>query len=1091
MGKMLLLEIGAGPLPAVTVVTSPAGTWMPTPYHVPPPAAPGVFVVTPVLGGVRLTWNALPERGAIYEVERAPDNAGVPGVSKVVYTGADLAYNSNESARTHWRVRAKVRGKAGAWSSWIAQVPDDPLNYVGGNGVNLLPDQYSSFEATSLPALGGANRAVFRDVGDKVVAAAISVVPSSPTDAHVLLAGGWSSFNINTSPNRRYIVSANIRNAGAGPVSIRFGLFGQNGNALSAAIPVPFSTSYGRFSAVVDLTALADTSLLLYVRIDGGNGYTVKFDGFMVEAMVGNLATASPYARGTANSTALSALIAAVNAQATADGQIDIYRQSAAPSIGGAGAKLGDYWQDSDDGRWWYCNGSSWVESPDNRLPQVVVDTAAAQSAANTAQGTANARIRLFVQEAAPTGGTYIVGDMWYQPSTKLTRYFNGTGWSLQADNSLVTQAIATLVQDGGFEAGGANWYIPSPFKIEASTNAAYIGSTGLVRDPGAGPTQSFCDFFSVSPGDRIFAEAMIRNLIGAANGTAALYLWWYDAAGTLIGFAPAAAYTSGVDAGANWRRVVRVGIAPAGATRGRVGVQVDGHTTGYWAFDCFKASKQERLTSGGCNLIANSDFGGLNGAIAPWRMNWNPMGAVQAFRPRRETWQYESSTYKPATGGRVEFLQYGTGAGAYQVIDYTNDQRIRVRPGQRYEYTVWAAAYRCSFVAFIQWLDASGALISESSLAQVESNGGAEIPGKGSQLGAFIVAPANAAFAQLFLRKGNTLSGADSVAFIEQPYFGEALPNQVDFSPYSAGPIGVADQISSGSYSVTSIEDLHDYNDTRRIGLSVKGSRKILGGARNSRASLVAGIAAVRTATALSANSSGQVTVNAHSINVSGEVVSYSALSNAVTGLTQGVTYVIFTLDPYLDGGVRTYYAQTSVLSAQQTGEGAVMIGNITIPTSGSGSGGGPGTGNPGDWCVDIEAMLPDGRLVRSLQVGDLIPCVDVRAASPVVEFHEVQAIGFGEEECYRMVTASLASIVQSASTPMDLPDGRVRCTPEMLGQAVYVEREGVLQLDTVADLQSVGTRSVVKLNVGNRMFLAGERPGLSIATHNAQYKP
>ena len=59
------------------------------------------------------------------------------------------------------------------------------------------------------------------------------------------------------------------------------------------------------------------------------------------------------------------------------------------------------------------------------------------------------------------------------------------------------------------------------------------------------------------------------------------------------------------------------------------------------------------------------------------------------------------------------------------------------------------------------------------------------------------------------------------------------------------------------------------------------------------------------------------------------------------------------------------------------------------------------------------------------------------------------------------------------------------------MLGQAVYVEREGVLQLDTVADLQSVGTRSVVKLNVGNRMFLAGERPGLSIATHNAQYKP
>ena len=38
-----------------------------------------------------------------------------------------------------------------------------------------------------------------------------------------------------------------------------------------------------------------------------------------------------------------------------------------------------EHWQDSDDGRWYYCNGSSWVESPDNRLPQAIVDAAAAQ----------------------------------------------------------------------------------------------------------------------------------------------------------------------------------------------------------------------------------------------------------------------------------------------------------------------------------------------------------------------------------------------------------------------------------------------------------------------------------------------------------------------------------------------------------------------------------------------------------------------------------------------------------------------------------------------------------------------------------------
>ncbi|WP_448673365.1 host specificity protein J [Pseudoxanthomonas mexicana] len=1047
---------------------------------------------------VNVDWQAVPS-AIVYDVEWRQGQGEWIAAGRVAGTSVDVPNVLPGSFEARITAINSLGIKSSPVKSATYNVPDQTVapdglitpDKVGGTGVNLLPDQYSTFENATLPAIGGANRAIFRDVGDKVVAAAISVVPSTPTDAHLILASGWSSYNINVTPNQRYIVSANIRNAGAGPVTVRFGLFGQSGNALSSGIVVPYSASYSRIAAAVDLSGLPDASLLLYVRIDGGNGYTIKFDGFMVEAMVGNLVKASPYTRGVAASTALSALIAAAGAQATADGQIDIYRQPSAPSIGGSGAKVGDYWQDSDDGRWYYCNGSSWVESTDNRLPQVVVDTAAAQSAANTAQGTANARIRLFVQESAPVGGTYIVGDMWYQPSTKLTRYFNGTGWSLQADNSLATQAIATLVQDGGFEAGGANWHIPSPFKIDASSNAAYIGSSGLVRDPGAGPTQSFCEFFSVSPGDRIVAEAMIRNISGAANGTAALYIWWYDASSTLIGFAPAASYTDGIDSGSNWRRVVRVGVAPSGATRARVGVQVDGHTTGYWAFDCFKASKQERLTSGGCNLIANSDFGGLNGSIAPWRLNWNPMGVVQAFRPRRETWQHESSTYKPATGGRVEFLQYGTGAGTYQVIDYTNDQRIRVRPGQRYEYTLWAAAYRCTFVSFIQWLDSSGTLISESALAQVASNGGAEIPGKGAQLGAFVVAPANSAFAQLFVRKGNTLSGADSVVFIEQPYFGEALPNQVDFSAYSAGPVGVADQISSGNYSVTSIEDLHDYNDTRRIGLSVKGSRKILGGARNSRASLVAGIAAVRTATAITANSSGQVTVNAHSLNVSGEVVSYSAVTNAVTGLTQGVTYVIFTLDPYLDGGVRTYYAQTSVLSAQQTGEGAVMIGNVTIPTGGTGSGGGPGTGNPGDWCVDFDTLLPDGRLVRDLQRGELVPCIDVRVPAAEVEWHAVRAISTGDEECYRLVTESGATIVQSASTPMDLPDGRVRRTPQMLGQQVLVHRDGRMTLEIVCDLQFVGTRQVVKVDLGNRMFLAGEFAGIAIATHNAQYKP
>ena len=130
MAKVLLLEIGAGALPAATPVVVPSGDWFPKPYEAPPAAAPAMFVVTPVLGGVRLTWNASAEPRATYEVERAPDDAGLPGVAKVVYTGADTTFNSNESGRTHWRVRVKVRGKPGAWTAWSAQSPDLSLIHI-------------------------------------------------------------------------------------------------------------------------------------------------------------------------------------------------------------------------------------------------------------------------------------------------------------------------------------------------------------------------------------------------------------------------------------------------------------------------------------------------------------------------------------------------------------------------------------------------------------------------------------------------------------------------------------------------------------------------------------------------------------------------------------------------------------------------------------------------------------------------------------------------------------------------------------------------------------------------------------------------
>jgi predicted phage tail protein len=269
---------------------------------------------------------------------------------------------------------------------------------------------------------------------------------------------------------------------------------------------------------------------------------------------------------------------------------------------------------------------------------------------------------------------------------------------------------------------------------------------------------------------------------------------------------------------------------------------------------------------------------------------------------------------------------------------------------------------------------------------------------------------------------------------------------------------------------------------------LTQRGSRRLLGGPRNIPVGQTMGAGSIRTTTALSANSSGQVSVAAHSVELNGETVSYSAVSNAVVGLTQNLTYVIYTLDPYADGGSRTWYAAATYLAAQTAGEGVVIAGEILIPTSGTSTGGQGGNGDPGDFCVGMDTVLPDGRLVRELRPGDLVPCVDVTAPVLCVEMHPVVSIDFGAELCYRLVSDCGASIVQSASTPMTIPDGRTLRTPEMFGRPVV---NGGLETRQVCDLVRLDVRPVVKLNVGGRMYLAGERAEATLATHNANAKP
>lgn len=983
-------------------------------------------------------------------------------------------------------------------TDWSTAVADVTLDQLGGNGINLVPDQYSYYESATLPTgYTGANAALAIVAGGKVSPNSLRLTAGSALTYAYFDYTGISAPQFPRTAGKKYIVSAWVMCATAAiPVNdVHMYMRGKPSDIAASTATgngiIPANT-WARVSAIVDTAPITstDNKLTAFVLFNNTvNGRQYFVDGLMVEEALGTLNKASAYVRGTAGGVALSALIAAQSAQATADGAIDIYHQASPPAIGGVNAKIGDYWQDTDDGKWYYCNGSSWVDATDSRLPQVITDL-------QTTNGVVSTKTRLFYQETQPTATA--LGDMWFKPSENVTRYWNGTGWSLQADNSMATQAASSLVRNGGFEAGVLEWSMDAGFYHQVGGGANIVGTAGLVKGPGAAATSYSARNttpFAASPDEYVTISAFVQKIGGAANGNVYLDAWFLKPDGTWNGSANVTNYSAATPiTGSDWRQLFGTVRVPAGTGLMHVVLSTYDHTSGYWSFDQVRAAKKDDSNLAvGNNLVPNSTFGGENGDLSPWAAGWNPNGAVVTFKNQRVAWTY-GPPYKPpagAGGRRVEFRQAGTTTGSPGVVDWSATHKMRVKPNQRYEMYCWAAPYRCAMQLVVAWYDSTGAYIIEAGTAWSADNAGAgELPNKGVQVGAFTTAPANAAYASIFFRKSNTTSGADSVVFIEQPFFGEARANQVEFSAYTDGPLWSADEVNYGAVSSPiSNDDIFAVSLARRLGLRVKGSRHTLGGARNTRTSLVVGTPSVRTATALTATSAGVVSVNAHTLEVNGESIAYAAVASAVTGLTQNVTYLIYTIDPYLDGGTRTYFATTSTLSVQQAAEGYVAMGNVTIPTSGSAGGGGGGGGI--DPCVAIDMHMPNGIYAHQVEEAEQIACWD-ESDEPGVEYVPVESnYPVDLVECIRIESESGAAVVASHCTPMTLRNHTITYMPEMLGEEVLVNRNGELKWERVVKLEWVGKRTVAKIKVHQRCYFAGETADATIATHNPTYKP
>lgn len=151
------------------------------------------------------------------------------------------------------------------------------------------------------------------------------------------------------------------------------------------------------------------------------------------------------------------AILAAADAQSTADGKIETFYQPTAP----AGASLGDLWYDTDDLNHPYrYNGAQWVSIRDASIAQAAAAAASAIATASQALSDVNVIadgvVEVFYSSTTPVSAN--VGDLWIKTNSgnQLHRY-NGTQWVSVQDASiqsaLTAAGLAQATADGKLRA--------------------------------------------------------------------------------------------------------------------------------------------------------------------------------------------------------------------------------------------------------------------------------------------------------------------------------------------------------------------------------------------------------------------------------------------------------------------------------------------------------------------------------------------------------------------------------------------------------------------------------------------------------------
>ncbi|MCE1010353.1 phage tail tip fiber protein, partial [Pseudomonas monteilii] len=184
---------------------------------------------------------------------------------------------------------------------------------IGGNGANLLSDEYSWLTSTALPPMF--NSAGVSKAGVAVAAAdsgyGFQIIDATASNHYVMLSptSNTAGFNIRIDPGT-YLVSMWVQGSAAG--SMRVSLYDGAGRP---SANVAYTTTRTRYTYPITVTDSTRATLTLYPNQTAVPGVVVTIDSVMVERRIGESNTPSPFVPGPS--------ARAVSGQATAISQMD------------------------------------------------------------------------------------------------------------------------------------------------------------------------------------------------------------------------------------------------------------------------------------------------------------------------------------------------------------------------------------------------------------------------------------------------------------------------------------------------------------------------------------------------------------------------------------------------------------------------------------------------------------------------------------------------------------------------------------------------------------------------------------------------